>query len=153
VKCGLCSFGPFFWLFLKFFDSFVIQDYAHPEWKQVPGSRTGDSPLSTLGHKQAREVGAYLDSWMHERGLTSDNITWLSSPFLRCLQTSTDAMNSFQKVDLSQVPINPEYSIFEWDGWGGDWHKDLPELEERRHYFPRLNMSYETSFVPDLPGT
>jgi len=89
---------------------------------------------------------------MYERGLTSDDITWLSSPFLRCLQTSNEALNAFQKVDLSELVINPEYSIFEWDGHSGEWHKDLPELEERKHYFPRLNLSYETSFVPELPG-
>jgi broad specificity phosphatase PhoE len=108
--------------------------------------------LSSLGHQQAQEVGKYLDSWMDERGFATDDITWLSSPFLRCLQTSDDALNSFQKANVDTLQINPEYSIFEWDGHGGEWHQDLPEVEERKHYFPRLNMSYESCFVPDLPG-
>ncbi|CAJ1900830.1 unnamed protein product [Cylindrotheca closterium] len=126
-------------------------DYANPEWKEVPESRKGDSPLSLLGHRQAREFGQYLDSWMHERGFTGDDITWLSSPFLRCMQTSEEALNAFEKVDLRTTEINPEYSIFEWDGKFGGWHSDLPSLEERRHYFPRLNMSYESNFIPELP--
>ena len=109
--------------------------------------------MGTLGHQQAREVGEFLDGWMFERGFTADDIIWLSSPFLRCLQTSSDALNSFKKVDLHMTQINPEYSIFEWDGHGGEWHRDLPSLEERRHYFPRLNFSYIPSFVPELPGT
>lgn len=135
--------------FIDFF--LLLQDYANPEWKKLPSSRTGDSPLSSLGHRQAQEVGKYLDSWMDERGMTSDDITWLSSPFLRCLQTSNEALNAFEKVNLSHLPINPEYSIFEWDGHGGEWHKDLPTLDERKHYFPRLNTSYESNFVPELP--
>eukprot|EP00934_Nitzschia_sp_Nitz4_P004404 Nitzschia sp. Nitz4//scaffold64_size103689//70026//71041//NITZ4_004442-RA/size103689-snap-gene-0.130-mRNA-1//-1//CDS//3329556148//4394//frame0 len=126
-------------------------DYANPSWKNLPASRKGDSPLSPLGHQQARQVGIFLDQWFHERNFTVDQLTWLSSPFLRCLQTSTEALNAMHQVDASQVPIRPEYAIFEWDGKGGEWHADLPSLEERKHYFPRIDMEYETMFVPTLP--
>ena len=126
-------------------------DYANPEWKELPNSRTGDSPLSTLGQQQAQEVGKYLDSWLAARNFTCNDITWLSSPFLRCLQTSDNALSSFRKVDVNTLSILPEYSIFEWDGHLGEWHKDLPPLEERKHYFPRLDMKYESYFVPELP--
>jgi hypothetical protein len=44
-----------------------------------------------------------------------------------------------------------EYSVFEWDGNDGQWHKDLPPMDERKHYFPRLSLSHESLFVPKLP--
>ena len=121
------------------------------QWKKLSTSRTGDSPLSTLGHKQAMETGKFLDSWLYENGFTTQDITWLSSPFLRCLETSNDALNSFQKLNVDTLPILPEYSVFEWDGHDGEWHKDLPTLEERKHYFPRLDISHESLFIPTLP--
>ncbi len=127
-------------------------DYSNPTWKDLPTSRTGDSPLSALGHQQARETGHFLDTWLKERKFTADDVTWMSSPFLRCLQTSDGALNAFSRVDASSVPILAEYSIFEWDGHNGSWHSDLPSLEERKHYFPRLDLSYESFFIPDLPG-
>ena len=42
--------------------------------------------------------------------------------------------------------------IFEWDGHDGVWHKDLPSFDERRHYFPRLDTTYESFFIPTMPG-
>jgi len=124
-------------------------DYSNPSWREKDGVRKGDSPLSALGHRQAREVGIFLDNYLADRNIT--DITWLSSPFLRCLQTSTEALNAFQRTDAATLPILPEYSVFEWDGHGGEWHKDLPSLEERKHYFPRLDVSHESMFVPELP--
>ena len=130
-------------------------DYSFPEWKKLPTSRTGDSPLSPLGHQQAKEVGKFLDAWLHERNFTYNDIkAFMSSPFLRCIQTSDDALNAFRSVDVNTpiLPVLPEYSIFEWDGHNGDWHKDLPPLEERKNYFPRLDISHESFFIPSLPG-
>lgn len=131
-------------------------DYSFPEWKKLPTSRLGDSPLSPLGHQQAREVGQYLDTWLYERKYTSKDMTWFSSPFLRCIQTSDDALNAFRRtidVTSDEPKILPEYSIFEWDGHNGEWHKDLPTLDERKNYFPRLDISHESLFVPIMPGT
>ncbi|KAG7361558.1 histidine phosphatase superfamily protein [Nitzschia inconspicua] len=122
-------------------------DYSYPEWKKLPTSRCGDSPLSPLGHEQARQVGIFLKSYLEEHNLPIDNITWMSSPFLRCLQTSDNALNAME----IETKILPEYSIFEWDGHDGEWHQDLPSLEERKHYFPRLDLEYQTLFVPELP--
>ena len=126
-------------------------DYANPEWRKLPNSRIGDSPLSPLGHQQAQEVGKYLDSWLDERNFKESDIKWYSSPFLRCLQTSDSALSAFRKVSMDHIKILPEYSIFEWDGHEGEWHKDLPSLEERKHYFPRLDTSYKSMYVPNLP--
>jgi broad specificity phosphatase PhoE len=127
-------------------------DYSTPEWKKLTTSRTGDSPLSTLGHLQAQETGKFLDKWLAENQIV-DDVTWMSSPFLRCLQTSDEALNAMRTFPGAlTLPIKPEYSIFEWDGHGGEWHKDLPPLTERKHYFPRLDMEHESFFVPSLPG-
>lgn len=108
--------------------------------------------MSKLGHQQARETGIFLESLLLADGIDAENITWLSSPFLRCLQTSDGALNAFSKLGHANlIPILPEYSVFEWDGHGGNLHKDLPPLSERVHYFPRLDLSHESLFVPPLP--
>lgn len=106
-----------------------------------------------LGLKQAHETGLFLESLFVADGINTDNIVWMSSPFLRCLQTSHTAIDAFEKVDgnVSDIKIFPEYSIFEWDGQGGKFHESLPELEERKHYFPRLDVGYESVFIPKLP--
>ena len=126
-------------------------DYQYPEWSDS-AKRRGDPPLSKLGHDQARETGIFLDSLLRADGFTTaEGITWLSSPFLRTLQTSDAAINAFTKVDSNGLLINAEYSIFELDGYNGILHKDLPTIEERKCYFPRLNEAYESIFVPILP--
>jgi broad specificity phosphatase PhoE len=128
-------------------------DYSHPEWK-ASAKRPGDPPLSTLGHEQARETGIFLDSLLAQDGITTpEAITWLASPFLRTLQTSDNAINAFTMVDSEGLVIHPEYSVFETDGHDGVLHKDLPTMEERKCYFPRLNETYESIFVPTLPET
>lgn len=55
------------------------------------------------------------------------------------------------KVNVDKLSIKPEHSVFEWDGNQGEWHLDLPPLEERKHYFPRLDLSYQSLFIPTLP--
>jgi len=122
------------------------------QWTKSATARVGDPPLSRLGHQQARETGAFLDRVFSEEGLSSRDITWLSSPFLRCLQTSNEALNGFAKIEgMNLHPILPESAIFEWDGKNGEWHKSLPPIEERIHYFPRLDLTYDSLFVPTIP--
>jgi broad specificity phosphatase PhoE len=123
---------------------------SHPEWKAT-AARKGDPPLSTLGHQQARETGAFLDSFFAREGLTGDDITWLSSPFLRTIQSSNDMINSFRKVDMDAVLILPENSVWELDGHDGKLHACLPPIEERKMYFPRVNVKHESLFTPSLP--
>jgi broad specificity phosphatase PhoE len=104
--------------------------------------------------KQAAETGAFLDSLLYREGVDADNIYWMSSPFLRCLQTSHAALDSFKSVngDLDEIKILAENSIFEWDGHNGLFHKSLPtNIEERKHYFPRLDLQYKSMFEPQLP--
>ena len=122
------------------------------QWKKVT-DRPGDSPLSTLGHQQARETGAFLDKLLSSSNVAPNRITWMASPFLRTLQTSESALQRMTMVDADgTIEILPEYSIFEWDHLQNGWHENLPELEERFHYFPRVKRGYQTMFVPELPG-
>ena len=110
--------------------------------------------MSPLGLKQAAETGSFLDTLLSNEGIRAEDIHWMSSPFLRCLQTSHAALDAFQTVsgDVHGIPINIEQSIFEWDGHNGLFHKSLPpNVEERQHYFPRLDLNYQSMFIPTLP--
>uniref|UniRef100_A0A7S1YC87 Phosphoglycerate mutase-like protein n=1 Tax=Grammatophora oceanica TaxID=210454 RepID=A0A7S1YC87_9STRA len=127
-------------------------DYSHPEWLET-AQRKGDPPLSTLGHQQARETGIFLDKLLTDSGIVDGkDIAWMSSPFLRTIQTSDEALNMMSKVrNIESVKILPEYSIFELDGHDGKLHADLPEMIERTMYFPRVDADYESLFIPPLP--
>jgi broad specificity phosphatase PhoE len=128
-----------------------LSPFSFVQWAKS-SSRPGDPPLSSMGLQQARETGIYLDSLLSSEGLTGKDIVWMSSPFLRCIQTSHTAMDAFRKINGSdKLKILPEYSIFEWDGYDGQLHKSLPPLDERTHYFPRLDAGYDSLFVPQLP--
>ena len=129
-------------------------DYSHPEWKES-AQRKGDPSLSTLGHRQAREVGQCLDALFVKEGIHAKDVTLLSSPFLRCIQTSNELLSEFRQCqgDVSEsVQIKPEYSIFEFDLWNDGLHHSLPEtMEERKNYFPRIDVSHQSTFVPNVP--
>ena len=65
------------------------QDYANPAWRAritALGRYPRDPPLSTLGHRQARQLGAAAAATLKRRG---GAVRVLSSPYLRCLQTIT----------------------------------------------------------------
>eukprot|EP00560_Eucampia_antarctica_P008964 CAMPEP_0197825278 /NCGR_PEP_ID=MMETSP1437-20131217/2382_1 /TAXON_ID=49252 ORGANISM="Eucampia antarctica, Strain CCMP1452" /NCGR_SAMPLE_ID=MMETSP1437 /ASSEMBLY_ACC=CAM_ASM_001096 /LENGTH=278 /DNA_ID=CAMNT_0043425207 /DNA_START=145 /DNA_END=981 /DNA_ORIENTATION=+ len=129
-------------------------DYSFPEWKKT-AKRPSDPSLSSLGHRQAREVGVYLDSIFSAEGINADNITVLASPFLRVIQTANEMLSEFRKTPgnvADTVRILPEYSVFEYDGkHKGKLHESLPTMEERKQYFPRLDENYQSMFVPTIP--
>lgn len=128
-------------------------DYSNPEWKETT-KRLGDPPLSDLGHRQARDVGRYLDDLLARESIHARDITLLSSPFLRCIQTSNELLSEFHKTPgdvASTVAILPEYSVFELDSNDRKWHESLPSLPERKCYFPRMDDTYESMFMPTLP--
>ena len=125
-------------------------DYSYPEWRES-ALRPNDPPLSDLGHEQASETGEYLNSLLLEDGFKVEDITVLSSPFLRCIQTTTNILAQLTLEDAHTLQIKPEYSVFEIDT-GHDAHKCLPTIAERGCYFPRLDVEYESLFVPELPG-
>jgi broad specificity phosphatase PhoE len=127
-------------------------DYENPDWNRKT-TRPGDPPLSALGHQQARETGVLLDSLLSSLQVDGNDVTLLSSPFLRTLQTSDGMLSALRRTkNARNIQILPESSIFEWDGKeNGLWHASLPSLEERWNYFPRLNVKHPSLFVPDLP--
>ncbi len=128
-------------------------DYQHPEWKKS-AKRKGDPSLSTLGHRQAREAGQYLDKLFVKEGIQPKDVTLLSSPFLRCIQTSNELLSEFRNCqrDGDHILIKPEYSIFEFDLWDDGLHHSLPpSMEERKLYFPRLDVSHQSAYVPKVP--
>ena len=129
-------------------------DYSHPEWKKT-SSRPGDPSLSTLGHRQARDVGVYLDQLFHSENIQAHDVTLLSSPFLRCIQTSNEILSEFKYTigDVADnVHIQIENSIFEYDLWKhDDLYTLLPTLKERKNYFPRIDTSYQSLFTPTVP--
>ena len=128
-------------------------DYAHRDWKET-AERVGDPSLSTLGHEQAREVGKHLDDEFFNEDVHADQITVLSSPFLRTVQTTNEMLAQIKKTEgnvADTVKIKPEYSVFEFDLRNHGFHNSLPDMDERKCYFPRLDESYETAFEPSLP--
>lgn len=137
-------------------------DYAHPEWRKT-AKRFGDPPLSNLGQQQARETGIFLDSIISKisdpttgaSSIAASDIKVLCSPFLRCIQTANGILSQFSQTqgDVAEnVSICPEKSVWEIDaGHNGELHACLPDLEERKCYFPRLDISHESLFVPSLP--
>jgi broad specificity phosphatase PhoE len=130
-------------------------DYEIPSWNTMKYSRKGDSPLSPRGQQQAYETGQYLKRIFSHNNVNGQDITWLSSPFLRCIQTSDMALLAMQSLPgiSPRVPsIKIENSIWEWDGKGGEWHASLPtDMKERSHYFPRIDVTHESLFTPALP--
>lgn len=128
-------------------------DNSHPEWLST-AARPGDPPLSSLGHRQARDVGRYLDDVFARENIHAEDITLLSSPFLRCIQTSNELLSEFHKTqgDVAEtVTIQPESSVFELDIHDKELYRSLPTVAERKCYFPRVDETYKSMFVPTLP--
>lgn len=134
------------------FETFLTITLFTLQWSKT-AARPGDPPVSGLGLQQARETGIFLQSLFQADNITTDSVTWLSSPFLRCLQTSNAALDEIcSQTQDACIPIFPESSIFEWDNGTGSLHTSLPEsAAERPHYFPRIDTSYTSLFVPTLP--
>jgi len=94
-----------------------------------------------------------LDEVMVEEGIYADQISLLSSPFLRTIQTSNELLSEMKETKASEnVSIRLEHSVYELDMWESNLHASLPhDLSERRLYFPRIDLNHESAFVPDLP--
>ena len=62
----------------------------------------------------------------------------ITSPFLRCIQTCNPIAGAFD------TPLLIDNSLWEiiWTA------EDMPSLEERASYFPRVDLSYESCFRP-----
>ena len=96
-----------------------------------------DTPLSDVGLEQSLKLEKYFVQLMAEEpDLVISNI--ISSPFLRCLQTSHPVANGLGKRLLV------EKSLGELDSS----HISLPDINERYKYFPLIDTAFESLFNP-----
>ena len=105
--------------------------------------RKKDPPLSPLGLAQATEVGTYFASL---KG--SNNIgAVLASPYLRCMQTAHPIAVALRLplcVDDGLAELQPSFL----DGAatpGDDTLVREVSLEERKHYFPLVDVTYRSA--------
>jgi len=109
-------------------------DLANPDWKnkvaRVNGGLVNDPPLSSIGHKQAREAAVKLEY------TKADAI--LVSPYLRTIQT---AVPFSDQIGLS---ICLEHGVSE----GPHVPNILPDSRQRYLYFPQINTDYASMIMP-----
>ena len=106
----------------------VLVRHGDAGWKdrvQALGRYPRDHPLSTLGHRQARQLGAAVAASLGRRGGT---VRVLASPYLRCLQTITPL------CDALDVPLELYPEIAETH----HHPRNVALYAERFQYFPRL---------------
>lgn len=157
-------------------------DYSHPEYNNRNNNtiRIGDSPLSDLGRKQARETGIFVNQLLQlsERSVDPTDVVVLCSPFLRCIETANEMLQQFtdnfskgntnnsnsnnvddQDLEKNKVKthtIRLESSVWEIDGANNGLHhqhvKRVDEIvKERSWYFPRIDTSHVPLFTPTIP--
>ena len=114
-------------------------DYALGEdgWKALAPERPCDPPLSEIGLAQAVETGKEI------KRLSSDEIIHrvLVSPFHRCLQTADPIAKELD------IPLCVEESL--WEMAPGLIDIMLPSAADRSVDFPRISLSYLSTFRPE----
>ena len=78
-------------------------DYTHPGWTQA-ASRPWDTPLTDIGHAQARAAAASIARHLEALGLPAAARVF-SSPLLRCAET---ASNIASELGLGAVSVEPD---------------------------------------------
>jgi len=137
-------------------------DYTHPEWKQSKPRRPGDPSLSDLGFEQARETGRFLAKVFQKEQFDLSEIVVLVSPFLRTIQTANEIVGEIERLcpTFGTIQLKLECSVWEVDGSEECFHCSLPSpngrdmayvVEERFQYFPRVDRSHQSFFIPELP--
>lgn len=95
------------------------------KWEAV-AQRLHDPVLSDLGHIQAQETASAI----HAADPTVTRV--ISSPFLRCIQTSNPIAGKFGcKLCIDDSLFEVVYTT-----------ELFPPLHERAHYFPRIDLDY-----------
>ena len=105
------------------------------KWSNL-GQRLHDPPLSRLGIQQAMETSSEIKKYELANNMKVSRI--ITSPFLRCIETSNPIAN---KLELSLLV---DHSLFEL----GQTQEYMPPLSERVIYFPRIDTTYESVFIP-----
>jgi broad specificity phosphatase PhoE len=114
-------------------------DYALGEegWKALAPERPFDPPLSDTGLAQAAETGKEIKRLSNDEKIHRV----LVSPFYRCLQTANPIAAELD------VPLCVEESL--WEMAPGLIDVALPSASERAADFPRINLSYASTFRPE----
>jgi broad specificity phosphatase PhoE len=104
------------------------QDAADKDWRRI-SDRPFDPPLSTKGWQQAHAAGVQIAEKL--QGMPGNEITVLSSPFLRCVQTAEIVCGLTDTVFFIEPGLcerlHPRFIY-------GDSVSFLPEAEIARHY-------------------
>ena len=111
------------------------------EWRKV-AQRLNDPPLSDLGMQQVGELGNFFKSMACKASETNKSAISriITSPFLRCIQTSNPIAGALG------LPIQIDHSL-----WEVIWtNENMPTLEERAAYFPRIDLTYTSIFRPEV---
>ncbi|EPT04286.1 hypothetical protein FOMPIDRAFT_1021959 [Fomitopsis schrenkii] len=119
-------------------------NWVTSEWKSVTGLPR-DPPLAAYGLTQAQELADYFLSLPEDQQPT----VILSSPYYRCLQTTTPVSKALQ------VPIFVEHGLSEWYSPvvpGSGLHPRPASASVQRTYFPEVDDSWSTIWYPSRKG-
>lgn len=111
-------------------------DYADKTWcgkARSAGTWDRDPPLSSLGHKQAREAAEWIKDYT--RGGEDVNYV-LASPYLRVLQTASYTADALKKSICIENGLGETHFTF----------GKLPHKQERFRYFPQVELKYVSTF-------
>ena len=125
--------------------------FSNPSWRDSAKNHCAlltDPPLSTLGHRQARETAEFLGKITNSDNSINDNISVdniLVSPYLRVIQTACPTST------VLKVPICIENGLSEAHAYkSGDV---LPSPQERFAYFPHIDPNHTSLLnIQPTPG-
>lgn len=119
-------------------------DFVDTDW-EATAERPYDPYLTPRGFQQATKTGEYL------RESKSGVKRIISSPFLRCLQTSENIAKEIEKGG-DEVTIHVDYSLCEWYGYFMT-RPTFPSLEEMKQSFPHVSLRpYKDNFLAIEPN-
>lgn len=101
-------------------------------WEARGPVQLNDPVLSQLGRKQAIQMAETVTSVSARLGRPVERV--VTSPFVRCIETSNCV------AELAGCDLLVDYSLFEVVYTT----EQFPSLAERKRYFPRIDVTYDT---------
>uniref|UniRef100_A0A915CYP1 Phosphoglycerate mutase n=1 Tax=Ditylenchus dipsaci TaxID=166011 RepID=A0A915CYP1_9BILA len=131
-------------------------DNVDPDWKDIaPRGAWDDPPLTSRGLCQAREVGIRLAKFKHHEPI--DYI--FSSPFTRCLQTTTNIIEAIRDESVKEAGGNQEAAeslpkIFVEPGFGeamnvSQFPPGYVDIKELELLYPDIDANYKPCITKD----
>ncbi|KAG8857409.1 hypothetical protein FRB96_005708 [Tulasnella sp. 330] len=119
-------------------------NWVMSHWDPITGTPR-DPPLAAYGIAQAEQLASYFSSLPEDQRPTAI----FSSPFYRCLQTSTPVAKALG------LPLHVEHGIMEWyspvkEGTG--LHPRPGTATSLKAYFPDIDDSYSSTWLPSRLG-